>query len=80
MKKVLFSALVMAFVSLSMHASEWTPSEWPVLKHYDQNGHKTGESRWGLFGSLNHYDEKGKKTGHSDRGIFGDWKDYDESR
>ena len=37
MKKVLFSALVMAFVSLSMHASEWTPSEWPVLKHYDQN-------------------------------------------
>lgn len=47
------------------------------LKHYDNKGHKVGESRPGVFG-VNHYDNKGHKTGHSNRGIFGDWKHYDD--
>ena len=37
MKRTFLSALIMVSVSLSMNASEWMPSEWPVLKHYDGN-------------------------------------------
>ena len=47
-------------------------------QHYDNHGHKTGESRPGLFSGANHYDNHGHKTGHSNRGMFGDWKHYDD--
>ena len=40
--------------------------------NYDTNGHKTGESRPGIFGGMNHYDDRGRKTGHSDRNFLGD--------
>ncbi|MCD8154446.1 MAG: hypothetical protein LUF78_07165 [Clostridiales bacterium] len=40
---------------------------------------KKGESRPGLFGSVNHYDEHGKKTGHSDPGLFGGYNHYDSN-
>lgn len=33
------------------------------MNHYDNNGHKVGESRPGFFGGLNHYDDKGHKRG-----------------
>ena len=40
------------------------------MNHYDNNGHKVGESRPGFFGGVNHYDDKGHKQGHSNPGIF----------
>ena len=64
-------------VQQAMIIHESRPSVFGGLKHYDNKGHKVGESRPGVFG-VNHYDNKGHKTGHSNRGIFGDWKHYDD--
>ena len=44
--------------------------------HYDNNGHKVGESRPGFFGGLNHYDDKGHKRGHSNPGFLGGFNHY----
>ncbi|MCD8087709.1 MAG: hypothetical protein LUE22_03860 [Oscillospiraceae bacterium] len=38
---------------------------------------KKGESKPGIFGSVNHYDEHGHKIGHSDPGLFGGYTHYD---
>ncbi|MCC8098649.1 MAG: hypothetical protein LIO78_01095 [Clostridiales bacterium] len=38
---------------------------------------KKGESRPGLFGSVNHYDEHGKKIGRSEPNFFGGYNHYD---
>ena len=48
------------------------------MNHYDNNGHKVGESRPGFFGSMKHYDNKGNKQGHSEPGLFGGYNHYDE--
>lgn len=40
---------------------------------------KVGQSRQGLFGSVNTYDNNGHKTSHSDRGLFGGFNHYDKS-
>lgn len=44
------------------------------MNHYDNNGHKIGESRPGFFGGLNHYDDKG----HSNPGFLGGFNHYDD--
>ncbi|MFQ8882298.1 MAG: hypothetical protein ACLR7W_11150 [Ruminococcus sp.] len=46
------------------------------MNHYDNNGHKVGESRPGFFGGLNHYDDKGHKRGHSNPGVLGGFNHY----
>ena len=49
------------------------------INHYDENGHKVGESWPSLFGGMNEYDENGKKVGYSTQGLFGGYNHYDES-
>ena len=44
--------------------------------HYDENGHKIGRSREGLFGTV-HYDENGHRVGRSHTGILGYQNHYD---
>ena len=48
------------------------------MNHYDNDGHKVGESRPGFFGSVKHYDNVGKKQGDSEPGLFGGFNHYDE--
>lgn len=35
--KRLFVHAICLLLALSVQAEEWSPAEWPVLKHYDQN-------------------------------------------
>lgn len=35
--KRLFVHAICLLPALSVQAEEWSPAEWPVLKHYDQN-------------------------------------------
>ena len=46
--------------------------------NYDTNGHKTGESRPGIFGGMNHYDNYGHKTGSTRPGILSGANHYDD--
>ena len=46
------------------------------MNHYDNSGHKVGESSPGFFGGINTYDNHGNKTSHSERGLFGGFNHY----
>ena len=49
--------------------------------HYDENGHKVGETLPGFFGGTNYYDNDGHKIGHSEPGFFGGTKTvFDKKR
>ena len=56
-----------------------SPGLFGQINHYDEKGHKIGESRPGLFGGFTEYDAKGHKIGESRPGFFGSLHHYDQS-
>lgn len=46
------------------------------MNHYDNSGYKIGESRPGLFRSVNTYDSSGDRISRSDKSLFGGFNHY----
>lgn len=53
------------------------PNIWGGYTHYDDKGHKTGESIPDVWGGYTHYDEKGRKNGSSMPDAWGGYSHYD---